>query len=115
VVGLYDPVTGRYTAHVSAQSIHATRDHAARALGVEPTQVRFVAPDVGGGFGAKNFIYPEYVLVPWAAKRIGRPVKWIAGRNEVFLADHLRFAEVDFGENRSGRLEVNQRYAAFRL
>ncbi len=87
-VGLYDPATGRYTAHVSAQSIHATRDHAAPALGVEPSQVRFVAPDVGGGFGAKNFIYPEHVLIPWAAKRVGRPVKWIASRGEVFLADH---------------------------
>jgi carbon-monoxide dehydrogenase large subunit len=88
VIALYDPVTGRYTAHVSAQSIHATRDHAARALGVEASQVRFVAPDVGGGFGAKNFIYPEHVLIPWAARRVNRPVKWIAGRSEVFLADH---------------------------
>jgi carbon-monoxide dehydrogenase large subunit len=88
VIGLFDPASGRYTAHVSAQSIHATRDHAARALGVEPAQVRFVAPDVGGGFGAKNFIYPEHVLIPWAAKRVGRPVKWAAGRGEVFLADH---------------------------
>jgi carbon-monoxide dehydrogenase large subunit len=88
VVGLYDPATGRYTAHVSAQSIHATRDHAASALGVEPNRIRFVAPDVGGGFGAKNFIYPEHVLIPWAAKRVGRPVKWIASRSEVFLADH---------------------------
>jgi carbon-monoxide dehydrogenase large subunit len=88
VVGLYDVQTTRYTVHVSAQSIHATRDHAARALGVEPGRVRFIAPDVGGGFGAKNFIYPEHVLIPWAAKRVGRPVKWIAGRGEVFLADH---------------------------
>jgi carbon-monoxide dehydrogenase large subunit len=87
VIAAYDPATGRYTAHVSAQSIHATRDHAARALGVPPSQVRFIAPDVGGGFGAKNFIYPEHVLIPWAAKRVGRPVKWIAGRSEVFLAD----------------------------
>src|SRR5205823_7778947 len=61
---------------------------AARALGVKPNRLRFVAPDVGGGFGAKNFIYPEHVLIPWAAKRVGRPVKWIAGRGEVFLADH---------------------------
>src|SRR5436305_5038757 len=88
VIGDYDPASGRYTGHVSAQSLHATRDHAARALGVEPTQLRFIAPDVGGGFGAKNFIYPEQVLVPWAARRVGRPVKWIAGRSEVFLADH---------------------------
>ncbi len=87
-IGLYDPAIGRYTLHVSGQSIHATRDNAARALGVMPTQLRLVAPDVGGGFGAKNFIYPEHVLLPWAARRVGRPVKWIAGRGEVFLADH---------------------------
>jgi carbon-monoxide dehydrogenase large subunit len=88
VVGLYDAATGRYTAHVSAQSIHATRDFAARSLGVPPAEVRFLAPDVGGGFGAKNFVYPEHALIPWAARRVGRPVKWIATRSEVFLADH---------------------------
>ena len=87
-IALYDPASGRFTLHVSGQSIHATRDNAARALGVPPAQVRFVAPDVGGGFGAKNFIYPEHVLLPWAARRVGRPVKWIASRSEVFLADH---------------------------
>jgi carbon-monoxide dehydrogenase large subunit len=88
VVGLWDDEQRRYTAHVSAQSIHNTRDQSARALGVPPAAVRFVAPDVGGGFGAKNFIYPEHVLIPWAARRVGRPVKWIASRSEVFLADH---------------------------
>ena len=88
VIGLYDAESGRYTAYVSSQSIHATRDNTARALGVPPAAVRFVAPDVGGGFGAKNFIYPEHVLMLWAARRIGRPVKWIATRSEVFLADH---------------------------
>jgi aerobic carbon-monoxide dehydrogenase large subunit len=88
IVGAYDPASGRYTAHVSAQSIHATRDATARALGVKPEAVRFIAPDVGGGFGAKNFVYPEHALLPWAAKRVGRPVKWIATRSEVFLADH---------------------------
>jgi aerobic carbon-monoxide dehydrogenase large subunit len=88
VVGIWDADHGRYTAYVSAQSIHNTRDHTARALGVPPAGVRFVAPDVGGGFGAKNFVYPEHVLILWAAKRVGRPVKWIATRSEVFLADH---------------------------
>lgn len=87
-VGTFDPATGRYTLHISSQSIHANRNHAARALGVEPKHLRFIAPDVGGGFGAKNFIYPEHVLVAWAARRLGRPVKWIATRSEVFLADH---------------------------
>ena len=88
VVGIWDGEHGRYLAYVSSQSIHNTRDHTARALGATPAAVRFVAPDVGGGFGAKNFIYPEHVLVLWAAKRVGRPVKWIATRSEVFLADH---------------------------
>ncbi len=88
IVGTYDPASGRYTAYVSAQSIHVTRDFTARSLGVEPSRVRFVAPDVGGGFGAKNFVYPEHPLLLWAAKRVGRPVKWIATRSEVFLADH---------------------------
>ncbi|HEV7997864.1 MAG TPA: xanthine dehydrogenase family protein molybdopterin-binding subunit [Stellaceae bacterium] len=88
VIGVWDAEHGRYTAYVSSQSIHATRDHAARALGVPPAAVRFVAPDVGGGFGAKNFIYPEHVLMLWAARRVGRPVKWIASRSEVLLSDH---------------------------
>jgi aerobic carbon-monoxide dehydrogenase large subunit len=88
LVGLWDEDHGRYTAHVSSQSIHNTRNHAARGLGVPAAAVRFIAPDVGGGFGAKNFVYPEHVLILWAARRVGRPVKWIASRSEVFLADH---------------------------
>lgn len=88
VVGAWDPVAERYTAHVSSQSLHANRDNTAKALGVPPTAVRFVAPDVGGGFGAKNFLYAEHALIPWAARRVGRPVKWIATRTEVFLSDH---------------------------
>ena len=87
-VGHHDPASGRYTLHISSQNIHGNRNHAARCLGVEPTAVRFLAPDVGGGFGAKNFIYAEHVLVAWAARKVGRPVKWIATRSEVFLADH---------------------------
>ncbi|HVH76956.1 MAG TPA: xanthine dehydrogenase family protein molybdopterin-binding subunit [Stellaceae bacterium] len=87
-IGFYDPAIGRYTLYVSAQSIHITRDHTARALGVAPEKVRFIAPDVGGGFGAKNFVYPEYPLLLWAARRTGRPVKWQATRSEIFLADH---------------------------
>ena len=87
-VGIYDPAAGRYALYVSAQSIHITRDHTARALGAPAEKVRFLAHDVGGGFGAKNFVYPEYPLLLWAARRVGRPVKWIATRGEIFLADH---------------------------
>ncbi len=78
-IGLYD---GRYTLHVSSQNLHGNRDTTARALGVPAADVRFIAPDVGGGFGAKNFNYAEFALILWAAKRVGRPVKWIATRSE---------------------------------
>jgi aerobic carbon-monoxide dehydrogenase large subunit len=55
---------------------------------VQPAAVRFVAPDVGGGFGAKNFTYAEHALILWAARRVSCPVKWIATRSEGFLSDH---------------------------
>ena len=87
-VAQFDATSGRYTLHVSSQNIHAIRNFTARALGVPPAQVRFIAPDVGGGFGAKNFVYAEMVLVAWAAKRTGRTVKWIATRSEVMSSDH---------------------------
>jgi aerobic carbon-monoxide dehydrogenase large subunit len=87
-IGIYDAHDRQYTLYVSSQNIHVNRDHIARALGVPAASVRFIAPDVGGGFGAKNFAYAEYALVLWAAKRIGRPVKWIATRSEGFLCDH---------------------------
>jgi len=98
VLGTWDPVAERYTAHVSSQSLHANRDNTAKALGVPPTAVRFVAPDVGGGFGAKNFLYAEHALIPWAARRVGRPVKWIATRTEVFLSDHQARDHLSYAE-----------------
>src|SRR5208337_4045033 len=70
------------------------------------------APDVGGGFGSKIFIYPEEVACLWAARRIGRTVKWVAGRSEAFLADahgrdHITHAEMAFdGERRITGLRV---------
>jgi carbon-monoxide dehydrogenase large subunit len=84
-VGIYN---GRYTLHLSSQNLHGNRDMAARSLNVDPSQVRFIAPDVGGGFGAKNFAYAEHALILWAARRTARPVKWIATRSETFLSDH---------------------------
>jgi carbon-monoxide dehydrogenase large subunit len=86
VVGTY--ADGRHTLHVSSQNIHGNRDLTARALGVAAESVRFIAPDVGGGFGAKNFLYAEFPLIAWAARRVGRPVKWIATRSECFVSDH---------------------------
>jgi len=105
-VGRFDAASGRYTLHVSSQNIHINRNHVARALGVEPARVRFVAPDVGGGFGAKNFAYAEHALILWAARRVDRPVKWIASRSEVFLSDHAArdvTAEAALALDRDGR------------
>ena len=112
-VGRFDAASGRYTLHVSSQNIHINRNHVARALGVEPARVRFIAPDVGGGFGAKNFAYAEHALILWAARRVDRPVKWIASRSEVFLSDHAArdtAAEAALALDRDGRflaLEVS--------
>ena len=111
-VGAFDPETGRYTLHVSSQNIHINRNHVARSLGVEPKDVRFVAPDVGGGFGAKNFAYVEHALILWAARKVGRPVKWIASRSEVFLSDH---AARDMRAEVSLALDAQGKFLALRI
>ncbi len=74
-VGQYDAASGRYTLSLSSQAIHNNPDRAALILGVPPGAVRFIAHDVGGGFGAKNFSYPEPALILWAARHTGRTVK----------------------------------------
>ena len=87
-IGTYDPDSGRYTLHASAQSLHMARDRVAETLGVDTSMVRLIAPDVGGGFGVKNFMYAEQVLLCWAAGIAGRPVKWINARSDGFVSDH---------------------------
>src|SRR5690606_26088331 len=78
-IGAFDPVGGGYTLYTSTQNPHGVRGELANLiLKVPETRVRVVAPDVGGGFGMKGGLYPEEALVLWAARRVGRPVKWIA-------------------------------------
>ena len=87
-VGAYDPGTGRYTVYTSAGGgVTRQRDDIAGALGVAKEKLRVVSGDVGGNFGIRNNTCPEFVLVAWAAKRIGRPVKWVCDRHEAFLTD----------------------------
>src|SRR5207249_10348767 len=57
-------------------------------LGVPQEKVRVIARDVGGNFGTRNSSYPEFALVAWGARRLGRPVKWTGDRQEGFLSDH---------------------------
>jgi carbon-monoxide dehydrogenase large subunit len=87
-VGAWDQATGRYTVHAGAGGLGRTRTGVAGALGVPESAVRVLARDVGGNFGTRNSCYPEFALVAWAARRLGRPVKWTAERREAFLADY---------------------------
>jgi len=80
-----DAVTGELTIWASTQWPHTMRAVVAGMLGVAERSVRVILPDVGGGFGTKAEFYPEDFLVPFAASRLGRPVKWIEDRNEHFL------------------------------
>ena len=77
----------RWTLDVPTQMPHGVKRQLAAVLGIEEERVRVLVHDVGGGFGGKNSIYPEYVLAAVAARDLGRPVKWIADRSESFLGD----------------------------
>ncbi len=99
-IGEYDAGTGAFTLWNTSQNPHVARLVIAAFVGMAPEhKLRVIAPDVGGGFGSKIFIYSEEVVALWASKRLGRPVKWVADRTESFLADthgrdHVTHAEL---------------------
>ena len=84
---LADGAAGKLTLYCSTQVPHHIRRTVAEQLGLPQTAIRLVAPDVGGGFGYKGKHYPEETIVAWAARRLQRPVKWVASRSECFVAD----------------------------
>jgi carbon-monoxide dehydrogenase large subunit len=87
-IGLYDPANGRYTLYASTQAPHKIRTELAEyAFCIPANRLRVVSNDVGGGFGMKGSPYPEYAMVLWAGRRIGRPVRWTATRSESFISD----------------------------
>jgi aerobic carbon-monoxide dehydrogenase large subunit len=87
-VGEYDPGEDAYTLWSSTQGSHFVRNLlAANVFQVPENRIRVVTRDVGGGFGMKLFLYPEHVLVLWAAKKVSRPVKWIPDRSDAFMTD----------------------------
>lgn len=86
-VGEWDRRTGRYTLHTGIQGPHGVRGLLADVLKVPQSQMRVVTAEVGGSFGMRNGVYPEMVLVLWAARRLGRPVKWTSDRREGFVSD----------------------------
>jgi aerobic carbon-monoxide dehydrogenase large subunit len=82
-IAWYDAVHGVKHLTCTAQGLHAIRDQMASAVFKVPVErIHLSAPDVGGGFGLKNFLYPEWILLPWAARLHHRPVKWVADRGE---------------------------------
>jgi carbon-monoxide dehydrogenase large subunit len=85
--GAYDAAKDLWLLYATTQGATAMRGQMATVLGVPPEKVRVVAEEVGGGFGVRFNIYPEYAAVLLAAKTLGRPVKWTGTRSEVFIAD----------------------------
>jgi carbon-monoxide dehydrogenase large subunit len=88
LVANYDAAVDAFTVYISSQSSHRIKRQFIDALDLNDNQLRVVTPDVGGGFGPKGVLYPEYPCVAVAAKLLGRPVKWIEDRRENFLATH---------------------------
>jgi aerobic carbon-monoxide dehydrogenase large subunit len=87
-IGAYDRESGRYTLYAGSGGVVRQKNELAGVFGVAPAAVRVVSGDVGGNFGTRNAFYPEFALVVWAAKRVGRPVKWTCERSEAFLCDY---------------------------
>jgi len=86
-MGSYDEARGLYFLHGTTQGTGPMRGQLSAVLGVPPEKVRIVAEEVGGGFGVRFNAYPEYGTLLYAAKKLGRPVKWVGTRSEVFLGD----------------------------
>lgn len=98
---LADGAAGKLTLYVATQVPHHVRRTVSEQLGLPQTAIRLVAPDVGGGFGYKGKHYPEETIIAWAARRLRRPVKWVATRSECFVSDyqgrgHQTHAELAF-------------------
>jgi carbon-monoxide dehydrogenase large subunit len=110
-VGNYDAQSGRYFLHAGSGGVVRQKGEIAAILGVKPEQVRVVALDIGGNFGTKNSLFPEFPLVLWASRRIRRPVKWVCERSEAFISD---YQGRDLAANVELALDAKGRFLAMR-
>jgi carbon-monoxide dehydrogenase large subunit len=111
-VAEYDAATGRFTLHANTQGSWQVKDMMAQhVFKLPPERFRVITPDVGGGFGMKLFLYPEHVMVCFAARELGRPVKWASDRSEAFLSDTHGRDNITTGEL---ALDRNGRFLALR-
>jgi carbon-monoxide dehydrogenase large subunit len=102
-----DAVTGVLMVWASTQVPFAVRSAVAGVLGLQEERIRVIVPEVGGGFGVKGHVYPEDILVPAVARRLGRPLKWIETRREHFLSsasDRDQAHEARLGVKRDGTI-----------
>jgi len=108
-IGAYDAATDSYLMIAGSQGVTRQRATLAAALGVPLERVRVVCPDVGGGFGPRTSLYPEQVVVTWAAQRTGRAVRWTSDRTEAFLSDFQgrdAWAQARMGLDAAGRIQA---------
>jgi len=98
LIASYEPTSGNLSVWDSTQTPHLTQRGICEMLGLSRSQVRVIAPDVGGGFGPKGILYPEEILIPYLAMRLGRPVKWIEDRREHFLSSFQEREQVHEAE-----------------
>jgi aerobic carbon-monoxide dehydrogenase large subunit len=87
-LGEYDAASGRYTLHAGSGAAVRQKRELAAVLGIAPERLRVLSYDVGGNFGTRNRVFVEFALVLWAARKLGRPVKFTATRSEAFLTDY---------------------------
>jgi carbon-monoxide dehydrogenase large subunit len=87
-VANYDKASGRYTLHAGSGGAVRQKRELAAVLGIEPDTLRVLSFDVGGNFGTRNRVYPEYGLILWASRKLGRPVKYLSTRSECFISDY---------------------------
>lgn len=117
----YVGADGRLEFYSATQAPHGVRDTLASTLKVEPDMVHVIAPDVGGGFGAKAAVYPEDIVVGWCAQRLGRPVRWTETRSESMVGlghgraqvQHVKIGGTLEGIITAYRLEVVQDSGAY--
>src|ERR671937_1695717 len=86
-LAVYDAVRNHYTLYAGSGGVQRIKHDVVETLGIAPSALRVIAREVGGNYGTRNACYPEFALVPWAARRVGRPVKWTCERREAFLTD----------------------------
>ena len=97
-IGDYNAAEDSYTLYTTSQNPHGVRMEMSHIFHVPENGIRVIAPDVGGGFGLKGNPFPDDALVVWAARRLRRPVKWVASRSESMLTDHCGRETLYYGE-----------------